>query len=115
MTIQFKQDVPTHVEVRYPKPGMWRLHMYNGRDITDIFEIEGSVGEVAAAFRYLLTHGFYVIDEETDEVYSQDAPYQHDLTITKPWRNEVWKAFRELEDKLCPVRAKERQAKETQR
>jgi hypothetical protein len=22
---------------------------------------------------------------------------------TRPWRNELWKAFREIEDRLCPT------------
>lgn len=25
------------------------------------------------------------------------------LAATKPWRNDVWKAFREIEERMCPT------------
>lgn len=57
-------------------------------------------------FRALLTEGFYTIDADGEI----DTPVERDaaLATTKPWRGEVWKAFRALEDRLCPVRKFER-------
>lgn len=52
--------------------------------------------ELCKAFRELLTTGFHVLPEvQPDE----------GLRITKPWRGELWKAFREIEDRLCPLDA----------
>lgn len=48
-------------------------------------------------FRRRLTEGFYVVD--VDGVPSSKS---HTLTATKPWRGELWKAFLELEKRLCP-------------
>jgi hypothetical protein len=57
-------------------------------------------------FRRLLTEGFFTVDEngEIDTPTERDAA----LAATKPWRGDVWKAFRDLEDRLCPVRKFER-------
>jgi len=52
--------------------------------------------EICAAFRELLTTRFHVLPE---------VPPDEGLRITKPWRGEVWKAFREIEDRLCPLDA----------
>ena len=52
--------------------------------------------ELCNDFRALLTTGFY-----TEAGISPDDA----LALTKPWRNDLWKAFRELEDRLCPVDA----------
>ena len=57
---------------------------------------EPSNRELCAAFRTLLTTGFYA-----DSSINPDEA----LRITKPWRGEMWKAFRELEDRLCPLEA----------
>lgn len=59
---------------------------------------------LCAEFRKLLTEGFYVIDEDGVVLEDQSAA----LAQTKPWRGEVWKAFRALEDRLCPVAKFER-------
>lgn len=59
---------------------------------------------VCAQFRKLLTEGFYAVDEDG---VIEESP-AGDLARTKPWRGEVWKAFRELEDRLCPVAKFER-------
>lgn len=66
-----------------------------------------SANEVAcAAFRKLMTEGFYTIDEDGEI----DTPGERtaSLAATKPWRGELWKAFRDLEDRLCPVAKFER-------
>ncbi len=66
-----------------------------------------SQNEIACdAFRLLLTEGFYTIDEDGEI----DTPAERDaaLASTKPWRGDLWKAFRDLEDRLCPVRKFER-------
>jgi len=59
--------------------------------------------QLCDAFRELLTNGFYVTD--VDGVPSTKS---HTLSATKPWRGELWKAFREIEDRLCPLDAMER-------
>ena len=63
--------------------------------------------EVACdAFRALLTSGFYTVDQDGEI----DTPEirQAALAASKPWRADLWKAFRALEDRLCPVRKFER-------
>lgn len=57
-------------------------------------------------YRKLLTEGFYTIDE--DGVILEGKSRDADLAATKPWRSELWKRFRALEDRLCPVQARER-------
>ena len=58
--------------------------------------MERSNRELCAEFRALLTTGFYA----APGVYPDAA-----LAITKPWRGDIWKAFREIEDRLCPLDA----------
>lgn len=63
------------------------------------------------AFRELLTNGFYVVTPDGEVKEVTDDPSKAEplralgLEMTKPWRNEVWRAFRKLEDRLCPVKA----------
>lgn len=54
--------------------------------------------ELCAAFRELLTHGC-----------PQDMREK-----TKPWRNDVWRAFGEIEERMCPTpqATRKRMAKE---
>ncbi len=54
--------------------------------------------DLCDSFRRLLTDGFHVDGIDRDEA----------LKATKPWRGELWKAFREIEDRMCPVRTHER-------
>lgn len=61
--------------------------------------------ELCAKFRDLLTTGFYTINEDGE---IEPDEQQKSLGATKPWRNEVWRAFKELEDRLCPVAKFER-------
>lgn len=61
---------------------------------------------LCSEFRKLLTEGFYTIDE--DGVILEGISRDADLAATKPWRGELWKRFRELEDRLCPVQARAR-------
>lgn len=49
--------------------------------------------ELCADFRKLLTEGFRVSD---------GADRDTTLAVTKPWRGDIWRAFRELENRLCP-------------
>jgi hypothetical protein len=48
---------------------------------------------VCDEFRKLLTEGFHV-----PEGSDRDAI----LAATKPWRGDIWRAFAELERRLCP-------------
>jgi len=59
--------------------------------------------EICEAFRKLLTDGFYVSD--VDGVPSTKS---HTLTATKPWRGDLWKAFAEIEERLCPLEVETR-------
>jgi hypothetical protein len=66
-----------------------------------------TANEVACAeFRKLLTEGFFTIDADGEI----DTPTERDaaLAATKPWRADLWRAFRQLEDRLCPVAKFER-------
>lgn len=56
------------------------------------------------AFRSLLTTDFYIthLDGHNRAPHNGHA-HRLVLTQTKPWRNEVWKAFTELERRLCPT------------
>lgn len=49
--------------------------------------------DICAAFRALLTTGFHV-----PEGSDRDAI----LAATKPWRSDLWRAFRDIEIRLCP-------------
>ncbi|AXQ68256.1 hypothetical protein HOT99_gp052 [Caulobacter phage CcrBL10] len=62
------------------------------------------------AFRDLLTKGFYVTDEH-GEIHGPDTPLgDAALAATKAWRGDLWKAFRPIDDSMCPVRVHEREA-----
>lgn len=58
---------------------------------------------VCAAFRKLLTKGFYAHDEDGVILDAEETAAM--LKVTKAWRGDLWKAFRDLEDRLCPVKA----------
>ncbi|AFO71781.1 hypothetical protein CcrKarma_gp055 [Caulobacter virus Karma] len=61
-------------------------------------------------FRALLTTGFYVTDEH-GEVHGPGTPLgDAALAATKAWRGDLWKAFRPIDDSMCPVRVHEREA-----
>lgn len=62
--------------------------------------------EICAAFRQLMTEGFYVVNGD-GEINSAEQR-KETLDTTKPWRNDIWKAFREIEDRLRPLEAMER-------
>lgn len=67
---------------------------------------------LCAAFRDTLTKGFFAV--ESDEVLTGEEAEKY-LVATKAWRNELWKQFRELEDRLCPVQAHARKRNMTLR
>lgn len=64
--------------------------------------------ELAANFRRLLTHGatdhFSVASDEVAGINEDTL-----LELTKPWRNELWQAFRAIEDRLDPLGALDRE------
>lgn len=64
--------------------------------------------EICAGFRELITHGFYIEDEEGEPHTSGDQ-HERGLRATKAWRNDLWRAFREIEDRLCPMEAMRRE------
>lgn len=51
--------------------------------------------ELCQQFRELMTMGFYI---------DPDTPSLEPLILTRPWRGDLWKAFREIEARLCPSR-----------
>lgn len=53
-----------------------------------------SNSDVCDDFRALMTHGFRV---------PEGVDRDHALSITKAWRGDLWRAFREIEERLCPV------------
>lgn len=55
------------------------------------------------AFRHLLTHGFYVTHLNGKLAPHNGHSHKLVLTETKAWRGDVWKAFAELERRLCPT------------
>lgn len=63
-----------------------------------------SNADLCVGFRDLLTDGFYVVNSD-GQVFDSvvDPERERGLQETKRWRGEVWKAFRELEDRLCPT------------
>lgn len=59
--------------------------------------------QLCASFRSLLTTGFYASD--ADGVVLEGPALAEALASTKAWRGEMWRAFRAMEDRLCPVQA----------
>lgn len=57
--------------------------------------------ELAANFRELLTKRFYVVNDDGEVLEGEQLDKA--LTATKPWRNELWKAFRIIEERLDPM------------
>lgn len=62
--------------------------------------------ELVASFRALLTGGatdafakanFHIMETPEDL-----------MQLTKPWRAELWKAFNEIEERLCPLEVETR-------
>lgn len=49
----------------------------------------------------MLTEGFEI--EPSAGITQEQA-----LAMTKAWRGKLWKQFREIEDRLCPVQARDR-------
>lgn len=57
--------------------------------------------ELCEEFRFLLTGRAQdlLAQKKVDDSYeSLDL-----MVLTKEWRNELWKAFREIEDRMCPT------------
>lgn len=57
--------------------------------------------QLCAEFRALLTEG-------AREEFAKHSGMNDIMTKTREYRNKLWKAFREIEDRLCPVEAMER-------
>lgn len=58
--------------------------------------------ELVKQFRELLTKGVYFTDDE-GEIHTAGDQYDAGMAATKPWRNELWRAFRAIEDRLDPL------------
>lgn len=61
--------------------------------------------ELATEFRALLTGGAtdafqLAITNQTTNI---NVEYEELLSLTKPWRNELWKLFAEIEERLDPL------------
>lgn len=63
--------------------------------------------ELCDDFRELLTGGFHITEDgiSCSDLMDGAAMRNEALRVTKPWRNELWKTFREIEDRLCPLEA----------
>lgn len=61
-------------------------------------------------FRRLLTEGFRIEgDLSCSDLMNDEQQRDEVLRVTKAWRNDLWKAFREIEDRLDPIGAMDRQ------
>lgn len=69
--------------------------------------------ELCLEFRELLTNGFRITEDgiACSDMMGDAAMRDEALRVTKPWRNDLWKAFREIEDRLCPLEAMKRAEK----
>lgn len=69
--------------------------------------------QLCEEFRNLLTHGFDVNlvakEGRPGNLVEVDVTREIGLQLTREWRNKVWRAFRELEDRLCPLEALDRE------
>lgn len=69
--------------------------------------------ELCEAFRKLLTHDFNVnrvkVLDRSGGYTDLDVTREVGLKVTKDWRNQVWKAFREIEDRLLPLNVVDRE------
>lgn len=61
--------------------------------------------ELCAEFRALLTTGFRITEDGIASIDLMSDEQQRDeaLRVTKPWRNDLWKAFAEIEERLDPL------------
>jgi hypothetical protein len=65
--------------------------------MTDLEEMSNR--ELSALFQHLLTHG------------AKEALSSQVLADTKEWRSQLWRAFKEVDDRLCPTPEKYRKRK----
>lgn len=49
--------------------------------------------ELCASFRALMTEGFHV---------PVGVDHEKALADTRGWRGELWRAFRDIEERMCP-------------
>ncbi|QIG76036.1 hypothetical protein EVC24_015 [Rhizobium phage RHph_I4] len=56
--------------------------------------------ELSALFQHFLTHG------------AKEALGPEILAATKDWRGDLWKVFKEVDDRLCPTPEKYRRRNE---
>lgn len=63
--------------------------------------------QLIASFRALLTDGFHVVDDMASD-RSGTEHRNEVLRVTKPWRAELWNAFNEIEERLCPLEVETR-------
>lgn len=61
--------------------------------------------ELVANFRALLTGG---ATDAFAKFESVDTPAETLMHLTKPWRTELWNAFNEIEERLCPLEVETR-------
>lgn len=60
--------------------------------------------QLVASFRALLTGGLKA-SLAKDTKFHNDADV---IALTKPWRAELWNAFNEIEERLCPLEVETR-------
>lgn len=59
--------------------------------------------QLARAFRSLLTEGFYTTYTNGERAAPDSRTHNIELAATKPWRGDLWRAFAEIERRLCPT------------
>jgi len=67
--------------------------------------------QICEAFRALLTGGATdafakSLEGQINGLYNVDT--EDLLHLTKAWRNDLWKAFAEIEERLCPLEVETR-------
>jgi len=62
-----------------------------------------SNSQLCINYRDALTRGFYVVDPIDGKSHRDGDQHQAGLDATKEWRNTLWKQFKEIEERLCPL------------
>lgn len=65
--------------------------------------VQSSNRELCLEFFTLLTTGFYITGEfACSDLMDTEEQKAEILRCTRAWRNDMWKKFYEVEERLCP-------------